>query len=338
MKVKIAGDFFEYFSGLAINLKLDAIGSIFSFDVRFNPENPLHRKLFKPLSYQRVELFNSEDQLIFTGIIINHVFTSAAQPQLLNLSGYSLPGILEDVTVPVSSYPLESINRSLKDVAERLLGLFNIELVIDPSAATAANQIYKKSVAAPTDTVKAYLAKLTAQRNLVLSHNERGQVIIYRPGSTKPVYFFNGSNTNKMKLTVNGQALHSDISVIRQPSAENAGVSTADTVKNPLISAFRPQTKILSSGEDTDVKNAADNELASELKNIELVIDLNRVENILPGSIVEVLNPENFIFKKTLFMVIDVSIKTGTADESSTFKLVLPETFTAAEPSKIFDA
>lgn len=338
MTIKIGGDFFDYFSGLAINLKLDSIASVFGFNVRFNPDNPVHKRIFKPLSYQKVEIFNSADELIFTGTIINHDFTSTEKPELLAVSGYSLPGVLEDVTVPVSSYPLESINRSLKDVTERLLALFDLELVVDPTAAVAADAIYTKSVASPTDTIKAYIAKLTTQRNVVLSHNQRGQVVIYRPSIDAPVYFFNSSNTLSIKLRVNGQALHSDISVIRQPSADNTGVATADTVKNPLVTNFRPQTKILSSGEDTDVSNAANNELAAELKNIELVVDLNRIENILPGSIVEVLNPECYIYKKTKFMVIDVAIKGDVNAESSQFKLVLPETFTGSEPPKIFDA
>lgn len=337
MRVKIDGEYYNYFSGLTINLKLDSVASVFSFDVRFNPNNTAHRKLFKPLQYKTVELYNDADTLIFTGTILTHGFTSSAAPNLLSLAGYSLPGVLEDATVPVSNYPLESINRSLKDVAERLLGLFGLKLIIDESASTSAAAIYKKSVASPTDTIKTYLAKLTSQRNLVLSHNAKGQVIIYKPSEAKPVYFFNSENTISMKLDVNGQALHSEISVIRQPSEDNAGVSTADTVTNELIPVFRPLTKILSSGEDTDVKNAADNQLANELKAINLTINLNRIENINPGAVVEVLNPELFIFNKTKFMVIDAVIKSDAGSEVSELKLVLPETFTAKTPVKIFD-
>lgn len=337
MRLKIEGDYYNFFSGLTINLKLDSVASVFGFDVRFNPENAAHRKLFKPLSYKTVELYNAAGVLIFTGTIINHKFNSTEKPELLSLSGYSLPGVLEDVTVPVSDYPLESINRSLKDVAQRLLGLFDIKLIIDASATTASDIIYKKSVASPTDSIKGYLAKLTSQRNLVLSHTAAGEILIYKPATAKPVYFFNTGNTSKMTFEVNGQTMHSKISVIRQPSEDNAGVSTADTVDNKLIPVFRPKTKILSSGEDTDVKNAADNELANELKAINLSISLNRVEDIAPGSIVEVLNPELFLFKKTKFMVIDVIIKTDTNSETSDFKLVLPETFTALQPVQIFD-
>lgn len=338
MRLKIDGDYYNYFSGLSVNLKLDSIASLFTFNVRFNPNNKTHQKLFKPLSYKVVQLYNDSGEVIFTGTILVHKFNSDENPELLSLSGYSTPGILEDVTVPVANYPLESINRSLKDVATRLLGLFNIKLIIDKSAATVANVVYKKSVASPTDSIKAYLSKLTSQRNLVLSHTAKGEIIIYKPETAQPVYFFNSGNCTKMVFDVNGQMMHSKISVIRQPSEDNSGVATADTISNPLIPLFRPKTKILSSGEDTDVKNAADNELANELKAINLSITLNRIEEtILPGTVVEVLNPEIFIFKKTKFMVIDVIYKGDPNSETSDIKLVLPETFTSKVPSKIFD-
>lgn len=336
MKLKINGKYFDYFSELSVNYKLDSVASVFSFNVRFNHENPEHKNLFTPLSYKLIQIYNNNNFLLFTGLIINHSFVSSSNPNLLNVSGYSLPGILEDVTVPVSAYPLESINRSLKDVAARLLDLFNIKLVIDSSAASIANQVYKKSVAEPTDSIKAYLAKLTAQRNLVLSHTAAGEIVIYKPGSKQSVFSFTSENTLKMSLSVNGQAMHSEISVVRQPSEDNEGVETADTVTNPLIQLFRPTTKILSSGEDTDVKNAADNLLSAELKNINLSISLNEVLDILPGDLVEVINPEIFIYQKHLFMVTDLAVKAGADSITSELKLVLPETFTGAVPKNIF--
>ncbi|MCM8906785.1 hypothetical protein [Tenacibaculum finnmarkense] len=338
MRLKIDGEYYNYFTTLAINLKLDSIASLFSFNVRFNPDNETHRKLFQPLTYKTVQLYNDSDEVIFTGTILVHKFNSKQTPELLSLSGYSLPGILEDVTIPVTSYPLESINRSLKDIATRLLGLFNIKLIIDKSAMVSADVIYKKSVASPTESIKSYLSKLTSQRNLVLSHTAKGEVVIYKPDVLEPVYIFNDSNTLTMSFDVNGQVMHSKISVIRQPSESNSGVSTVDTVDNSLVSLFRPKTKVLSSGEDTDVKNAADNELANELKAINLSISLDRVvEVLLPGVIVEVINPEIFIYTKTKFMVIDVVIKGAPNNETSDVKLVLPETFTSQIPSKIFE-
>lgn len=337
MKLKINGNLYAFFSNVDISLKLDSVASVFSFDARFNSDNPIHKELFKPLGYQKIEFFNDSDVLVFTGTILNTVFDSDEKPHLTTVSGYSLPGILEDVTVPIKNYPLESLNRSLKDVAQRLLELFKIKLIIDPSASIQADRIYKKSVVAPTDSIKAYLSKLTSQRNVLLSHNAKGDIIIFKPVQATPKYFFTTKNTQSMKLSVSGQAMHSLISVVRQPSADNAGVSTADSIENDLISVFRPTTKVLTSGEDTDTSKAADNILADELKGIVIKVFLNSPVEIIPGEIVEVQNSEIYLYNRTKLMVASANIKNNTGADEMSLTLVLPETYTGDKPSKIFD-
>ena len=339
MRIKINGNQYLFFNSLKISLSLDSIASTFSFVARFNPENENHKKLFKPLSYQKVEIFNDADVLIFTGTIINHSFNSDSNPNLVNVSGYSLAGILEDCTTPVKNYPLESTSRSLKDISERLCGLFGIKVVIDSSVGNDANRIYKKSVASPTDTIKSYLNKLTSQRNVILSHDNKGRVVLFKPNAEKaPKYSFNKSNGLQMSLSVDGQGLHSLISVVRQPSSDNAGVSTQDSIQNPLIQIFRPTTKVLSSGEDTDTKNAADNELASELKAISVKVSLSKLlDDILPGDIIEIENPEIYIYSKIKFMVSSVDFDIDVSKQITNLTLVLPETYTSKVPKKIFD-
>lgn len=339
MRVKINGQYYLFFNELNIDLKLDSIASTFSFNARFNPNNENHKKLFKPLLYSKVEIYNDNDDLIFTGTIINHSFTSDSKNNLVAVSGYSLPGVLEDCTTPVKNYPLESTNRSLKDISERLCGLFGIKVVIDSSVGNDANRVYKKSVASPTDTIKSYLNKLTSQRNVILSHDKHGRVVLFKPnGEGKPKYSFNKENALNMSFGVNGQGLHSLISVVRQPSAENAGVSTQDSISNPLISVFRPTTKVLNSGEDTDTKNAADNEMASELKAISLSVSLvGLFDDIEPGDIIEIQNNEIFIYNKTNFIVSGVKFSINQSAQLTDLSLVLPETYTSKAPKKIFD-
>jgi len=339
MRIKINGDYYIFYNELSLDLKLDSIASTFSLNAKFNPDNEKHVKLFKPLNYSKVEIFNDAENLIFTGVIINHSFTSDSKTNLVALSGYSLPGVLEDCTTPVKNYPLESINRSLKDITERLCGLFNIKVVIDESVGNDANRVYKKSVASPTDTIKSYLSKLTSQRNVILSHDNKGRVVLFKPnGESKPKYSFNKDNTLNMSLGVNGQGLHSLISVVRQPSAENSGVSTQDSISNPLVPIFRPTTKVLNSGEDTDTKNAADNELATELKAITINVSLvGLYDDISSGDIIEILNKEIFIYKKTNFMVSSVKFNITQSAQLTSLSLVLPETYTSKVPKKIFD-
>lgn len=337
MKIFINKQQVFFFTEGSIQLKLDSIASAFSLKVRFNPENDLHKELFKPLQYHDIEIYNSKDKLIFTGTILNHQFESNSVKNLLSLSGYSKSGILEDVTIPPSLYPLESLDRTLKDIAQRLCGFYGVGLVIDASAANDVGTIFKKTTASVTDTVKGYLSKLTSQKNVLLSHDAKGNVHIFKPNDQmKPKYFFNKENTLSASSSYNGQGLHSSISVVRQPSADNEGVSTADSITNPLIKKNRPTTKVLSSGEDTDTSKAADNELGAELKNISVKLKLLGLkDDIFPGEIVNIHIHDVYSFAYSRYMVSDITFNFNENEETTDLSLVLPETFTGKQPKDI---
>lgn len=338
MKIKINGTYIKFFDEVSYGLNLDSVASVFSFVGRFNPENPFHREIFRPLSYAKVEIFNNDDQLILTGTIVNHTKASKASNDLWKLSGYSLPGVLEDVNISYDQYPLESLQSSLKDITQRLIKPFNIGLVIDPAVSKDAGIIYEKSVASPSERIKDYLAKIASQRNIVLSHTANGELLYFRPDTkAAPKHRFTKENGIEMSLGVQGQGLHSSITVLRQPSDDTGNLSPVDSVRNPLIKENRPSVQVLTSGDETATKLAAENELASELKGITLSIQTNKILNLLPGDIVEVKNDEIFLFQYQRFMVNSVVVKETTKGDEMNISLMLPEAFTGEQPKNIFE-
>jgi len=112
--------------------------------VQFNPENPEHKQIFKPYSYSTVEVFHN-GELLMTGTFLNNSFLSASKKSLIPISGYSVPGILEDCEIPVSSYPLQSINLNLKQIAEKLIKPFGIKMIVDPLVEDKMNRTFKSS-------------------------------------------------------------------------------------------------------------------------------------------------------------------------------------------------
>ena len=354
MKVEINGKDIVFFNAGSISLKLDSIASSFGFQARFNPENDLHKELFKPLQFQLARIYNSNGKLLLTGFVLNHSFTSNKDVNLVSISGYSISGILEDVTIPPSLYPLENTSLSLKQIAQKLCSAYGIGLIVgsnagnvnvvaadvDPDSETESNIVYKKTVASPTDTVKGYLSKLTSQRNILLSHDAKGNVVLFKPNdNAMPKYFFNKENTLEMTSSYQGQGLHSEINVIRQPSEENSGVTTVDAVINPLIGLYRPTTKLLSSGEDTDVSKAANNELASELNSIGVTVKLKGIfDTLFPGDIVNIHNHEIYSFAYSRYMVSEINLNFDETSETTDLKLVLPETYTGKIPKNILFA
>jgi prophage tail gpP-like protein len=357
MIIKIQGKIIDFFTSGTIELKLDSIASTFAFQSRFDAQNLEHQELFKPLQYKLVEIFNSKGSLLFTGTILNHSFTSDFGRHLVSISGYSLSGILEDVTIPIKAYPLESTGRSLKDIATRLCSLYNIGLVIADNSEVLAydplpkekkiffsdktvfeklkakvNSKFGRSAASPTETIKGYLAKLASQKNILLSHTNKGEVLLFTIDyNQKPRFFFTKGNTISMQSQFNGQSLHSEINVVRQPSADNEGVSTTDKAINTLIPVNRPTTKILTSGEDTDVKEGANNELAAELAAITVNLKLQGVEpfeTLTPGEIVNVHNHYIYAYAYNRYIVQSIRFNFSEIEETTELDLLIPEAFT----------
>jgi len=163
-----------------------------------------------------------------------------------------------------------------------------------------------------------------------LSHNEKGEVLLFQPNYLQvPRYFFTKGNAISMTIDYNGQGLHSDINIVRQPSDENAGLSTFDVAKNTLVNKYRPTTKILSSGDDAQIEDAAKNELAAELKAINLSIELQGLfDEIYPGEIVNVHNHHIYCYAYNRFMVDSITMKEDSKGETTTLNCVVPETFT----------
>jgi len=339
MKVKINGKDITFLDTIQVTRSLDSIASIFSLATRFNPDNDDHKELFKPLEYHKIEIFNSKGKVILTGTILNHSFQSDKDIHLVGLSGYSISGILEDVCMPTpySKYPLESLNRSIKEIAESLCSAYGVGLIVDSSVSGLANQVLESSSASPSDSVKGYISKLTSQKNIVLSHDTKGNVVMFKPNDNAKVdYYFNSENSLAITSSFNGQGMHSQISCVSQPGDEFEGVSLEDKVINPLIKKFRPTTKVLSSGEETDNSKAANNELAAELKNIGVNVKVAALfDDIQPGDIVNVHNHFTYSFAYTRYMVSSVKF-TETIDQATTeLELVLPETYTGKVPKDI---
>lgn len=356
MRVFINKQEIFFFSKGKITLKLDSIGSTFEFVSYFQPQNTEHQEIFKPLQYHSVEFLNSEDKLVFTGTIINHVFRSDKGRNLVAFSGYSKSGILEDVTVPPKHFPLETNKSTLLDIANRLCGLYGIKVktaqntsnlantgvkgqkgVIQKtdlkSLETKAKSTFGRSSAGPTESIKDYLAKLCSQKNIILSHDQNGDVVLFQPEyDQKPKFFFTKGNTLEMQLSFNGQSLHSEINIVSQPSDDNEGVSIADKAINPLIPMYRPTTKVLSSGEETDTKQAAKNELAAELKAIQLTLKLQGIfDTLYPGEIVNVHNHHIYCYAYNRFMIESVELDFDEKSDTTTLNCLIPEAFTGGE-------
>lgn len=338
MKIKINGSFYDFFDDITISKKLDTVAATFVFKGRFNPDNQSHKAIYKPLAFNVVEVFNNDDKLLLKGVSLNTDLASTDLRELQPVSGYGKGGVLEDCSIPYSSYPLEKNNITLNELATDLLKPFGLSFTVDSSAEKDMNLQYKKTVARADDTVKSYLSKLASQRNIILGHSNDGELRFFKADTkASPKVFFNEENTESMRLSVSGQGMHSEISVIRQPSEDNPSLKPVDTITNPLVLVKRTLVKILSSGTETDTKKAADNVLAEELKNISVSVSLKKYEDLECGDMVEIQNPEIYFYNRVKMIISELTVKETSSSEEMELKLVLPETFNGEQPKNIFE-
>lgn len=340
LKLKLDNKEFTKFNSVDIDLNYDSIASTFSIDLFFDPNNPDHRKIIRPGAYPKAELFYENEKLL-TGTILTPNLNRSSKPELVTVEGYSLPGILEDCPPPLDVYPLEQQGQSLKSIVEKFIKPFNIGLVIDPSVASKASKTYDKITAEETKSVKSFITELANQRNIVLTHDTNGNLVMTKTKTDQiPIgRFTDGQPTTNLSLDFDGQSMHSDITVMAQAS-DSGGNSSQATVKNPFVDSYRPRIEEQTSGDDLDAEEAAKNLLAEELSKIKLSADLDRwVINdrvIKPNRVIRVQSKRLFLDKETDFFIESVKLQGDSQPKTASINCVLPEVYSGNTPKNIF--
>jgi len=331
-------DFWDKFS---LSLRYDAIASSFAFEGYFNPENPEHKEIYCVGHYHLATVEHNNERLI-TGYILSESFNNSSKRELTGIGGYALPGFLEDCQIPLEAYPLQNDTLSLRQIAEKLLKPFKLKMIVHDSVAKDMDVGYDKTTAGNTQTVKAYLTDLAAQRNILISHDAYGNVLFTRAATKKApiLHYGEGTPFTKMNLVFPGQQMHSHITVVKQADKEG-GNTGQETIQNPYVPfVYRPRVAVQDSGDDVDTMQAAKNLLCAELKNFKLVIETDRWELngtiIKPNNTITVINPEIYLFKKTTWFIEQVDYVGDAKKTVATLHCVLPEVYNNEVPPYIF--
>ncbi len=330
----------HYFNEFRVSLRYDSVASTFQGSAYFDPQNTEHRDLFCIGHYHTCSLEHN-GELIMTGYILSETFNSGVVPEPVVFAGYSLPGVLEDCNIPVSLYPLQSDELSLREIAEKLIEPFGLKMVIDPEVSDLMEEIYDTTKAKESQTVKAYITELAVQKNIIVTHNERGNLVFTKAKTNQnPVIDFGNIPGVRMNLSFNGQQMHSEITVMKEADMDGGNAGEV-SIKNPFVPyVFRPKTIVQTSGDDIDTEYVAKMALAEELKNLQLTITVDRWDVrgrlIKPNSIIAVQNSDIYLYKKTKWFVQEVEYTGNYESMTATLKCVLPEVYNGEMPEYLF--
>jgi prophage tail gpP-like protein len=338
LSLKISGQKFDFWNNFQLNLVYNSLSSTFSFDgLVLTPEQ---KKLFKPLSYHSCQvLFNNE--VLLTGTILNTSTSVDNNICLGNITGYSKPGVLGDCEIPISLYPLQFDNMSLKEITEKLITPFGLKLSIDSSLTDIANKKYDTIAAEPEQTINDFLTKLCKTKNIILTHNEVGNVVFarHRKDDSSVATYIEGKPSTNIKLSVNGQAMHSEITGQKQASI-GTDVAGEVTIQNDYIPTYRPTTKKQDTGKNDDTENSVNMIRGSELRGIQLTIETDRykwfdgrtMRPLRPNHTIDVESPSNFITDRTRFFVESVEYTGNQEGIKAVIHGVLPECYSGEVP------
>ena len=335
----------DFFNNFVLELKHDSVASSFGFGFYFDPNILEHKEMACVTHFHEVELFYN-DEKILTGNITNQEFKVSSVKELCSFSGVSLPGVLEDCEIPINLYPLQSDGLSLSHIASRLLNPFEIKMIIDPSVQTKMNKSFITTTASEGQTVASYLVELASQKNIIISHNENGNLLFTESKTNlKPIIDFDLTKGTpfgtSFSFKYDGKSMHSKITMQAQADVDG-GNASFQTIKNPYVlqRVYRPTVKIQTSGDDDDTFSAINRVLSNELRGITLTITLDRWtingKIIRPNNLISIYAPELYIFKKTNFFIESVSFVGDNTQTTAVLTCVLPEVYNNQIPVSIF--
>jgi len=339
----------KFFNEFQFNLKYNSVGSTFSFAYYFDPDNREHKEIATVSHYHEVTLeFN--DELLVTGVLTSQKFKASSVKEMASFGGYSLPGVLEDSNPSPRSYPLQSNGLSLEQIASKLIRPFKrnygLTMTIDPAVASKMSGTFDTSSASETQSIKDYITELATQKDIVVSHNEKGQLLFTQAKTDlTPLLNFDFSKElipgTDYEMDFDGQAMHSHITVKKQQSADGGNAGDY-TIRNPYVigSVYRPKVMSQSSGDDNDTKLAAQKALANELRNLKLTIKTDRwlVDGkiLKPNNLISIIAPEIYIYRKVNFFIESIDYTGNNKETTATLHCVLPEVYNGKKPDSIF--
>lgn len=362
-KIRTLTQFTDFTGDFVFN----SLASTFSFEFYFDPRNQVHAETVCVSHLHECQIFYN-GKLQLTGYILANKFKNNGKPQLVKLSGYSKAGALGDCDIPYNQYPLETNGLNFKQILSKILAPFasngigikygsgtgsintpfitNEDGTPEKTTEEKTNENIKKTSIGSSQNIASYISELAVQRNIVVSHDEFGNVLITKP-NTKGIpilnFDFTSQNPNddsrripgvEVESEFNAQGLHTEITVVQQADDEKGTNASQITLTNPLIPIksavlFRPKTVIIDSGNQFTVGEAANYELGKEIREAcKLTIKLGVVElngqMIRENNTLTIIDPENFLYTRSTWYIESVQPTINEKETSCVLNCVLP--------------
>lgn len=355
----IGGKSFAHWFDLEVKLSVDAFDAV-SFSAPFEPDRKDFRELFKPFSFQPVDLKLNGDPL-FTGTMIGVEPRVDANSKTVAITCYSLPGVLCDCTAPTGfghkgrrsragAIPLEFTKLTLREIARQLCEPFGIPIEFrhDPGAP------FEKVAIKIEQKIHEFLVELAKQRGLVMTNNEDGSLLFWQSikrGAPVAQLVEGIAPVSSVQATFSPQEYYSEATGYAPAKHRKSG--GCYTVLNKWlgkgiddgtdpINNFRPISWKFDDTERQDAPAATKAKIARMFANMASFV----IEDIPtwrdpdgrlwdPNTSLTLTAPGAMIYRETELLIREVTLRQNKDKLSASLGLVLPGAFSGEMPETL---
>ena len=337
MAVLINGSRFKFWDKIRIVESLDTI-SIVEFSAPFDVDLPNFKETFRPFSFQSV-IITVGGEPVFTGTMLTPVPVIENESKIISVSCYSLPGVLNDCTPPASSFPLEFNGQGLQEIITTLVSPFGIGVIFQAEQGA----IFERVAIEPGKKILTFIIELLQQRNLILSNDLKGNLIILQsvePGNA--VGRLEQGTAPVLSITpfFTPQQYFSHITGIEPVVIGLAG--SQFTVKNTrLPGVVRPFTFVSPDTIDSTVKAAVEAKAGRMFGNmvsysVRVATHRDPSGNRWASNTTVILRaPDAMVYNDYEFIIRSVEFEKDDKTETAILNLVLPGSFSGKIPNNL---
>jgi prophage tail gpP-like protein len=335
--ITIDGTRFRFWNEVRITRSIDSMDTV-EFIAPFDSTLPGFKNIFRPFSYKTV-IVTVGGVALFTGtmVAVNPVIENTSKT--ITVSGYSLPGVLNDCTAPNGTTPLEYNDVGLTDIATALTAPFGISVEFDDNQGA----IFERVSCEPSRKILDFLIALAKQRNLIISSSPEGKLQFIRSkDSGVPVARLRQGESPILSVTpfFSPQEYYSHITGIEPVIVGLKG--SQFTVKNSrLLGVVRPLTFNVNDTKNADVKSVVEAKAGRMFGN--MVSYLVRVDTwrdpngVLwkPNTFVTLIAPDAMIYSEYAFIIRSVEFNRDSKSEVASLNIVIPGAFSGQTPEAL---
>jgi prophage tail gpP-like protein len=336
--LKSGGPEFRFWSEIRIRTAMDAYSTL-ELKAPFEKDRQEFRDTFRPFSFYPMRVTVGGDDF-FTGTIVGVAPEVTANESVVNVSAYSLPGVLEDCTAPPGELPFEFNKLRLKQIVERIGKMFKLNVDFRGEDGGPFERVHLE----PAQKVQQFLEEYARLRNRVLTNTAKGEILCWQAAPVgKPVFDFTEGEQPlcEFEAMFSPQDYHSEITAFTGARRGRAGAKFSEP--NPwLRTSLRPLNFKIEKSEKADGPEAARAAMGRMFANMASYA-VKRIPSWrdpsgklwTPNTTVTVLAPSVMIYKRTELMIRAVNFYQDASEEFASLELVLPGAFSGQSPKSL---